>query len=165
MGVTGSGKSTVGFELARALGVPFLDGDSYHDVAAVAAMRQGHPLDDDARGPWLERLHAALDGQRETGAVLACSCLKASYRAVLGEGIADVRFVLLRVPEAVLARRLELRQGHYAGLDLLPSQLATLEVTDDLLVVDADASSAHVTSRVLDALREALPANSQENLT
>ncbi len=152
MGVTGSGKSTVGFEVARELGVVFRDGDSYHDAAAVAAMRQGQPLDDAARAPWLERLHEALVEHRADGVVLACSCLKASHRDVIAKGIPEVRFVLLRVPEDVLARRLELRRGHFAGVDLLPSQLATLEVTDDLLVVDADAASLRVTERVIDML-------------
>ena len=85
MGVSGSGKSTLGERLADALGAPFLEGDSYHDAAAVAKMRSGHPLDDADRWPWLDRVGQAVGAAAQSGiAVAACSALKRRYREQIG---------------------------------------------------------------------------------
>jgi gluconokinase len=130
MGVSGSGKSTLGRMLARALDCPFLEGDDFHDAAAVRKMSAGHPLADDDRWPWLDRLAGAiglaltLDGS----AVAACSALRRSYRDRLRAAIpAPTRFILLDPPADELQRRLEHRTGHYMPASLLDSQLAALE--------------------------------------
>lgn len=149
MGVAGSGKSSVGPRVAGALGVPFLDADDYHDSAAVAQMAAGVPLDDVARRPWLERLHALLVEHRDGGVVLACSALTPAYRAMLGDGLPDVRFVALLAPPEVLARRLAARRGHYAGADLLASQLDTLELDAGVHAVDTDRPVDEVVAAVL----------------
>src|SRR4051794_33969531 len=115
MGVAGSGKSTVGALVAAGLAVPFLDGDDFHARTDIERMRQGIPLDDAARGPWLDRLHAALATHRASGAVLACSALTAAYRARLARDL-DIRFVLLDVPRSVLEDRLRRRRDHFAGV-------------------------------------------------
>ena len=153
MGVTGAGKTTVGRLLARELGVPFLDADDFHSPAAIAFMRAGHPLDDAQRLPWLRRINAALREQPD-GVALACSALERSYRDVLREGVDGLTFVFLDVDAVVLADRLRSRTGHFAGADLLPSQLATLELGDDVLPVrvPSAATPEAVASSVLHAV-------------
>jgi gluconokinase len=129
MGVAGSGKSTVGAALARALGVDFVEGDEYHPPENVERMARGIPLTDDDRAGWLcalaRRLREAADAG--TGLVMTCSALKRSYRDVLRAGAPDVRFVFLRGPRALIARRLANRRGHFMPVSLLDSQFATLE--------------------------------------
>jgi gluconokinase len=148
MGVAGSGKTTVGPLAATRLGVPFVDGDDFHTDASIERMHAGRPLDDTARGPWLDRLHAVLEGHRIEGAVLACSALTVAARARLAGGLM-VHFVLLDVPPQLLAARLQARRGHFAGVDLLDSQLATLERGPDLVAVDADRPPAAVAAAVV----------------
>ncbi len=131
MGVSGSGKSTLGALLASALGATFLEGDSFHDAAAVAKMRSGQPLNDADRWPWLDRLGAAIDAEvRVNGLVVAaCSALRRSYRdrLVAAAGL-KLRFVLLDGTAADLEQRIARRTGHYMPSSLLASQLATLEM-------------------------------------
>lgn len=130
MGVSGSGKSTLGGVLARALDCPFLEGDDFHDAAAVRKMGAGYPLVDDDRWPWLDRLGRAIGGAlaRDGSAVAACSALRRSYRDRLRAVIpASVRFILLDPAPEELRRRLDHRTGHYMPASLLGSQLATLE--------------------------------------
>jgi gluconokinase len=148
MGVAGSGKSTVGELVAARLHVPFLDGDDFHERASIERMRAGVPLDDAARGPWLDRLHEALAAHRGNGAVLASSALTVAYRVRLARGL-DVRFVLLDVPSSVLEDRLRRRSGHFAGADLLASQLATLERGPDIVAIDADRPTPEVAAAVV----------------
>lgn len=138
MGVSGAGKSTVGAALAAQLGWVFVEGDAFHPLENVAKMAAGDPLTDTDRAPWLAAIRAHLGKLDASGrsAVLACSALKAQYRAVLTRGL-DARFVYLDVPEAVLESRLRARQGHFAGASLLPSQLATLEVPTGAIRLDA----------------------------
>jgi gluconokinase len=152
MGVSGSGKSTIGPLVAAALGVPFVDGDDFHDPESVERMRRGEPLDDAARAPWLDRLHDVLVVHRETGVVLACSALTPAYRDRLGAGL-DLVFVLLDAPARVLADRLRHRRHHFAGADLLASQLATLEPDAAVRRVDGDQPPAVVAAAVVNAAR------------
>jgi gluconokinase len=139
MGVAGAGKSTVGAALAAALDWPFVDADDFHSGANVDKMRRGVPLTDDDRAPWLARVHDRIaETARRGNAVLACSALRPAYREAIADGIGDVRWVLLEASEAVLARRLLTRTGHFAGPELLPTQLATLEPPADALVIRAN---------------------------
>ncbi|MBL8949801.1 MAG: (d)CMP kinase [Myxococcaceae bacterium] len=121
MGVSGSGKSTVGAALAARLGWRFLDGDAFHPASNVAAMAAGVALSDADRWPWLDGIARALAAGGP--AVLACSALKAAYRARLP----SVRWFYLRVPRDVLEARLASRSGHFFSPSLLGSQLDTLE--------------------------------------
>ncbi len=154
MGVAGCGKSTVGPRLAAALGVPFVDGDDMHTGAAKARMAAGRPLDDDARGPWLDRLHAILADHAAVGVVLACSALKDAYRRRLTGDLDGVRFVALVAPPEVLATRLAARPAHFAGPDLLPSQLDSLELGSDVAVIDSTRSVGEVTEAALRVARD-----------
>ncbi len=136
MGVAGSGKSTVGPRLAAALGVRFVDGDDVHTDAAKAQMAAGDGLTDAQRAPWLDRLHEILATHSGVGVVVAASALKRSYRTRL-RGELPVVFVALVAPPAQLEARLEARPDHFAGPELLASQLGTLELGDDINVVDS----------------------------
>jgi gluconokinase len=153
MGVTGVGKTTIGRRLAAALGVPFLDADDFHDDAAKAKMHAGIPLTDADRLPWLDRLNHALREHASTGAVLACSALTAAYRQRLTAGVAGVRFLVLTGDPSVIRARIDARRGHFAGADLLPSQLATLEPPPNAVTVDVDGTLADTTARALAALK------------
>lgn len=152
MGVAGSGKTSVGRRVAEALQVPFLEGDDLHDATSIAKMRRGEPLSERDREPWLHRLHHELSRHVGTGAVLACSALTESFRWALVEGLGNVRFLYLRGDEGLLRSRLSTRTGHFAGPDLLPSQLQTLEPPADALVVDIDGPPEVVVARALAAL-------------
>jgi gluconokinase len=129
MGVSGSGKTVIGSALARALGVEFVEGDSYHSAENVARMASGIPLTDDDRALWLRRLAARLRQAKDagTGLVMSCSALKRSYRDVLRSGAGDLQFIFLRGTRALLDERVGGRRGHFMPPSLLESQLATLE--------------------------------------
>jgi gluconokinase len=152
MGVAGAGKTTIGRLVAAKLGAPFVDADDLHSPAAIAAMRAGLPLDDAERAPWLERVRAAVHGIGDGPVVLACSALKRSYRDALRDGVPGLTFVDLDVDAATLAHRLETRAGHFAGAGLLPSQLAILELGDDVVRVPATGTPDEVTDLVLRAV-------------
>jgi gluconokinase len=129
MGVSASGKSTVGRLLANALGATYLDGDDFHPPENVARMAAGQPLTDTDRRGWLAALSARLAqarAQRE-GVVLSCSALKRSYRDVLRRGAPDMKLIFLRGSRELLAARIAARTDHYMPASLLDSQLATLE--------------------------------------
>jgi carbohydrate kinase (thermoresistant glucokinase family) len=129
MGVSGSGKSTVGEDLGRELGWPFRDGDSFHSRQNVAKMHAGIPLTDADRWPWLATIAAWIAEQRGCGehAIIACSALKRAYRDALRDGHEDVRFVYLEGTSELIASRLALRKDHFMPPALLASQFAALE--------------------------------------
>ena len=154
MGPSGCGKTTAGSALAAALGWPFVDADDLHDAAARAKMAAGVPLDDADRAPWLARICQRLSELVATGpgVVLACSALRGRYRDTLRTAGPEVRFVLLDADEATLSRRVAGRSAHFMPATLVASQLATLERSPDLVVVDAtlpvDAIVAHVRAQL-----------------
>lgn len=126
MGVSGSGKSTVGAALAQRLRVPFADADDFHPPANIAKMTAGHPLDDDDRYPWLESIGEWL-AAREAGGVMSCSALKRKYRDQMRRHRADVEFLHLAGTLEVIGRRQASRPGHFMPAALLASQFSTLE--------------------------------------
>jgi len=154
MGVSGVGKTTVGMLLARALGAEFAEGDSYHPPANVEKMRNGAPLDDEDRWPWLQILAAELDTWLAEGrdVVLACSALKRAYRDLLAYGRPEVRFVYLKGEAALLRARLDQRRGHYMPPTLLASQLAALEEPDDALTIDVSGPPEVIVEQIRVAL-------------
>ena len=159
MGVSGSGKTTVAERLASRLGCQYEEGDDHHPAANVEKMRAGIPLDDDDRRPWLEEL-ARWIGEREAAAqnsVLTCSALKRSYRDLLRTGNESVWFAHVAVPQDVLAKRLEARQGHYMPASLLTSQLPTLQPLqpdEPGITVHGTGEPDEVVDAILAALRE-----------
>jgi gluconokinase len=126
MGVSGSGKSTVGAALARRLRVPFVDADTLHPAANIAKMAAGEPLDDDDRYPWLEQVGDWLATHRD-GGVVSCSALKKAYRDQLRAHCPDVIFLHLSGSAELIGGRLAARTGHFMPAALLRSQLDTLE--------------------------------------
>jgi gluconokinase len=127
MGVSGSGKTTIGELLARRLGWPYADADAFHSTANVTKMAAGQPLNDQDRAPWLESIRAWIDMRVERGerAVVSCSALERSYRELLRRP--DVTIVYLRGSREQIAPRLAARKGHYFRPELLDSQFAALE--------------------------------------
>lgn len=129
MGVSGTGKTLVGERLAERLGRPFVEGDDLHPQANVDKMAAGEPLTDDDRWPWLRRIRDAMTEHAAAGrsAIVTCSALKRSYRDVLRESPADVRFLHLAGDAEVVRERLHGRTGHFMPESLLRSQYDTLE--------------------------------------
>ena len=123
MGVSGTGKSTIGRALAEALGLTFVEGDDLHPESNVAKMAAGIPLTDADRAPWLDRVAAEIDRP----VVVACSALKRAYRDRLRQAAPDLVLVYLHGEATLLAARIEGREGHFMPSSLLESQLAALE--------------------------------------
>jgi gluconokinase len=164
MGVTGSGKTTVGRLLAKRLGWIFLDADDFHSAANKEKMHRGIPLTDADRAPWLAAIHDALLRENSNGQniVLACSALKQEYRNTLSEGlILDV--VYLRGSPAQLRRNLATRENHFAGESLVASQLATLEEPVGAVVEDIGRTPEEIAEDIcarLDLQRITTPSHS-----
>lgn len=139
MGVSGSGKTTVGKTLARQLSWTFVDADDFHPAANVEKMHRGEPLTDEDRRPWLAAIHQRLleAAHRSENVVLACSALKHAYRDYLQHEEPDrIYFVYLSGSEELIRQRLAGRTGHFMNPGLLHSQFETLEPPENAVVVD-----------------------------
>jgi gluconokinase len=157
MGVSGSGKTTIGTLLAQRTGAVFADADDYHPEANKAKMAAGTPLTDEDRQPWLETLNRMMVGWFAAGkkGVLACSALKAKYRETLGAGLPEgaVSFVFLDGSKEMIAARLAARHHEFMTPALLESQLQTLEVPKDGLRVVNDRTPDAVVDEILAYVR------------
>ena len=156
MGVSGSGKTTIGTLLAERTHTVFADADTYHSEANKAKMASGQPLNDDDRQPWLETLNALLREWFDAGkgGILACSALKDTYRKTLVHGLpqGSIVFVLLDGSKELIASRLAERHNHYMNPTLLESQLATLELPSDALRVLNDRTPEEVVDKIMQHL-------------
>ncbi len=158
MGVSGSGKSTIGEMLAERLGWTFEDGDRFHPAANVAKMSAGHPLTDEDRRPWLQAIADEIDRvcKADERAVIACSALKRAYRDILVHGRDDVRIVFLDGTQDLIASRLAARKGHFMPPGLLASQFRTLEPPADNenpITVSIDATVETIVDDIIRRLR------------
>ena len=159
MGVSGSGKSTIGAALAREIKAKFIDGDDLHPRANIQKMASGQPLNDDDRAPWLQRLNDAaysLSHKNETG-IIVCSALKRRYRDLLRKDNDNMVFVYLKGSFEVILARLQARSGHFMPTELLKSQFDALEEPGpdekDVICVDIDTDIDGVINRCVAALQ------------
>lgn len=143
MGVSGTGKSTLGRALADALQWQFLEGDDFHPEDNIRRMRNGEPLKDEHRWPWLQRLHDALVDCQQSAShcVLSCSALKKSHRRKLVQQLTGIEFVYLCGEAEMILQRLRQRGGHFMPPELLDSQLAALEPPREAIFVPIDLST------------------------
>jgi gluconokinase len=156
MGVAGSGKSTIGQLLARALGADFHDGDDLHSPENRDKMRRGIPLCDDDRQPWVAAVRALIErygnAHRENAivnAVVACSALREAYRTTLFAGANDVRLVYLKGSPELIAERLGARRGHFFNPALLRSQFDALEEPHRAIVIDIAETPAQIVHAIM----------------
>lgn len=155
MGVSGSGKTTVGALLAERLGVPYAEADDFHSPANVARMAAGHPLDDADRAPWLDAIAGWITARHGSGGVISCSALRRRYRDRLRSDAPDLFFLHLDGPSELIAARLAARTGHFMPPGLLRSQfeaLEPLEPDEAGAVVPLDGDPEQITERALAAL-------------
>jgi gluconokinase len=154
MGISGCGKSTVGDLLAKRLGVRFAEGDAYHPPENVTKMSSGYALNDDDRLPWLQSMAADIKrwSDQGIGAVLSCSALKKSYRAILSNGNPNVRLVHLHGEADIVRRRMAARRDHFMPPSLIDSQISTLELPDaeeNVLTVDIAAPQKDIADAII----------------
>ncbi|MEL6254484.1 MAG: gluconokinase [Bacteroidota bacterium] len=151
MGVSGTGKSTIGKALSNKLSLPYFEGDEFHPAANVEKMRQGIPLDDSDRVPWLLALRKQIELQleREESAVFASSALKASYREILQREDKRVKFVYLDGSYELILERMRGRDHEYMPPSLLKSQFETLEEPEDAIRVSIDQDVLSIVDEVI----------------
>ena len=153
MGVSGTGKTTIGKLLAEAIDIPFFDGDDFHPRANLEKMESGRPLNDEDRHGWLVSLNQLLKSKKESGAIVACSALKKSYRTILIEGLTDqLKFIFLQGTFEEVKTRMEQRKGHFMPLELLQSQFETLEEPENAIKVSIRDAPSQILQKLLDRL-------------
>lgn len=160
MGVSGSGKSTIGAAVAREIKAKFIDGDDLHPRANIQKMASGQPLNDEDRAPWLQRLNDAaysLNHKNESG-IIVCSALKRRYRDLLRKDNDNMVFIYLKGSFEVIMARLQARSGHFMPTELLKSQFDALEEPGadekDVICVDIDTDVEGVVGRCVAALKQ-----------
>ncbi|MEQ4532268.1 MAG: gluconokinase [Mixta sp.] len=162
MGVSGSGKSAVAYEVSHQLKTAFLDGDFLHPRANIEKMAEGHPLNDEDRRPWLQAVNDAAFAMQRTQAIsiIVCSALKKSYRDILRQGNDNLSFIYLKGDFETIEGRLKARKGHFFKPQMLVSQFATLEEPgsdeSDVLVVDINHSLPEVVAATIATVEGAI---------
>ena len=153
MGVSGSGKSTIGQLLAEKLNIPFFDGDSFHPEINVKKMSEGKPLNDDDRQGWLERLNEIALDNISTGAVIVCSALKEKYRTILSHNLEDqYKFIYLNGSFELINKRLNERMNHFMPKELLQSQFNTLEAPIEAIIISIDQTPDEIIKDITEKL-------------
>lgn len=157
MGVSGSGKTSIGQLLSDKTRIPFLDADDFHPIANIKKMKEGIALVDEDRIPWLEILSAKLaDFAKQKGAILACSALKESYREILAsktEGV--VNWVFLNGSKELILQRISGRKDHFMPETLLNSQFGTLETPSYCIVIDINQTPERMVDQIINSLDHA----------
>ena len=165
MGVSGSGKSTVGRLLGAMVGCMFLDADSFHSPANIDKMTSGIPLTDADRASWLALIHERIvhSSLRGEHLVVACSALKQQYRTTLGNGVA-ITWVYLKGSEEIIHARLQQRQEHFMKPHMLASQLADLEEPSEAICIDIAVEPSLAANQIQDAIMNATAASAVSSL-
>lgn len=162
MGVCGSGKTTVGLAIAKELHASFIDGDDLHPRANIIKMRSGHPLNDEDRKPWLERVSDVFFSlaNRSSSGVVVCSALKKKYRDIIREGNEDLIFIHLYGSKELILERMAQRKGHYMKEDMVNSQFADLEFPQadekDVINIDISGTIDEVIAAAIKAVKETI---------
>ncbi|MEA5508986.1 gluconokinase [Crocosphaera sp. UHCC 0190] len=151
IGVSGSGKTTIGQALSHQLGYPFYDADDFHPPENIAKMSQGIPLTDSDRLPWLTAIKDVIDQyqQREKGAVITCSALKQSYRNFLGKNTQALIWIYLKGSYEQILNRLENRQKHYMKSGMLLSQFQSLEEPENAMIININLSIEDIIQEII----------------
>lgn len=153
MGVSGSGKTTVGELLSLKMRLPFLDADAFHPKENIEKMSSGNPLNDDDRKPWLEILNTTLtEAEKGEGAILACSALKENYRKILAKSLTNIHWVYLKGDFELIKSRMENRGGHFMRSKLLQSQFDCLEVPKYGLTINIEKSPDEISQEICDCV-------------
>lgn len=162
MGVSSTGKTSIGTALAQRLGIKLIDGDDLHPRANILKMGRGQPLNDEDRAPWLERIRDAafsLEQKSEVG-IIVCSALRKKYRDLIREGNDNVKFLFLHGSFELVLERMKQRKGHYMKTEMLQSQFDTLEIPQadepDVIRIDIDGTFDEVVERCIHALKPLL---------
>ena len=154
MGVSGTGKTTIGKLLSKELGVPFFDGDDYHSKENIEKMASGQPLNDDDRFGWLAKLNLLAKEHKTKGGIIACSALKEKYRIQLTTDIeTDTRFIYLKGSFAEIKERLDSRDNHYMTSTLLKSQFDVLEPPKKAITVSIMETPKQIVKEILSQLK------------
>ncbi|MBS1512101.1 MAG: gluconokinase [Bacteroidetes bacterium] len=150
MGVSGSGKTTIGKLLAHKTGIPFFDADDFHPAANKEKMKAGIPLTDADRKDWLQQLHTlAVTQEEQMGAIIACSALKEKYRAVLNEGLRQPQWIFLKGDYETIYSRLQQRKGHFMPPALLQSQFKDLEPPSGAIIININQPPEMIVADIL----------------
>lgn len=158
MGVEGTGKTTIGKMLAQKLGWKFYDADDYHPKRNIEKMRSGVPLNDEDRWPWLKEVRKLIDSSLNINepSIIACSALKSSYRQYLKQQEEKIIFVYLKGDKNTILKRLASREKHFAGTQLLESQLQTLEEPEGAIACDISGEPEVITDYIIEKLELSL---------
>ena len=156
MGVSGSGKTTIGKKLSETTGLPFFDADDLHSNSNKEKMKAGIPLADEDRAGWLTDLNLLAKKQmKKQGAIIACSALKEKYRNILSQEITvPVYWIFLRGSYELLLERMRSRNDHFMPTDLLPSQLKDLEIPAQCITIEISDSPSEIIETILSRIRE-----------
>lgn len=149
MGVSGTGKSTIGKLLSNKMDIPFFDGDDYHPDANREKMASGRPLNDEDRRGWLAAINSLAQQEQELkGAIIACSALKEKYRNQIESGVAQIHFIHLEGSFELILARLKARKGHFMPPELLRSQFDALEAPKEAINISIELKPEEIVSQI-----------------
>ena len=158
MGVSGSGKTTIGKKLSAQTGIPFFDGDDFHSISNMEKMAAGRPLDDNDRAEWLAKINEFAKEQiKKNSVIIGCSALKEKYRRVLSSGITvPIFWVFLQGSYELIEKRMQARRDHFMPATLLTSQFAALELPRQAITVDIKNDPDTIVKLLISQLNDAL---------